>query len=255
MRVDAATVATFHSPDPLGSAGLVTLGEDAAHHMRVRRLDVGDAVALRDGVGGAGQGRLVRLAKSHAVVEIGSLTMVDAPRAVHLLVPVADRDRMLWLAEKATELGVASWRPVSWRRSRSVGPRGEGAGFQQKVRARMIGALLQSESAWLPEIHPDATPDRALRALPAGERLVLDPDGDEIAHVDAGAAVVVVGPEGGFEPGELADLVGAGFRRVRLPGNILRFETAAIVGVAFVRAALDRAPAPPSAAADPRSAE
>jgi 16S rRNA (uracil1498-N3)-methyltransferase len=34
-----------------------------------------------------------------------------------LLAPVADRDRMLWLAEKTVELGLTSWRPVVWRRS------------------------------------------------------------------------------------------------------------------------------------------
>jgi 16S rRNA (uracil1498-N3)-methyltransferase len=149
---------------------------------------------------------------------------------------------MLWLAEKATELGVASWRPVLWRRSRSVGPRGEGAGFQAKARARMVAALVQSEGGWLPELHPDAPLDRALRALPEGERVVLDPDGvplDEMAP--ALPVCVAVGPEGGIEPRELAELEAAGFRRARLPGNILRFETAAIVGVALVRASVDRA--------------
>jgi 16S rRNA (uracil1498-N3)-methyltransferase len=240
MRVASPTVATFHSPDALTAGALVTLGEDAAHHMRVRRLDVGDEVELRDGVGGAGRGRLVRLAKSHAVVELASVDAVAPPPAVHLLVPVADRDRMLWLAEKAMELGIASWRPVLWRRSKSVGPRGEGAGFHQKIRARMVAALVQSEGAWLPEIHPDATPDRALLALPAGDRLLLDPDGEPLAgRALGGAAVVAVGPEGGFEPAEVALLEDTGFRRARVPGNILRFETAAIVGIALARAALD----------------
>jgi 16S rRNA (uracil1498-N3)-methyltransferase len=54
-----------------------------------------------------------------------------------------------------------------------------------------------------------------------------------------GAAVVAVGPEGGFEPAEVALLEQTGFRRARVPGNILRFETAAIVGIALARAALD----------------
>jgi 16S rRNA (uracil1498-N3)-methyltransferase len=237
------TVATFFAPDALVAGALVTLGEDAAHHMRVRRLEAGDALALRDGSGGTAAGRLVRLAKSHAVVELGEVARVGPPPAVHLLPPVADRERMLWLAEKATELGVASWRPVLWRRSRSVGPRGEGAGFQAKVRARMTSALVQSEGAWLPEIHPDAPLDRALRALPdEGARLVLDVDGEPLDELAPAAPVVLaVGPEGGMEPRELADLEAAGFRRARLPGNILRFETAAIVGVALARAAADRA--------------
>jgi 16S rRNA (uracil1498-N3)-methyltransferase len=129
---------------------------------------------------------------------------------------------------------------VVWRRSKSVGARGEGAGVQQKIRARMIAALVLSGGAWLPEIHPDATPERALLALPAGDRLLLDPDGPPLGAEPLGAsAVVAVGPEGGFEPAEVALLEETGFRRARLPGNILRFETAAIVGIALTRAALD----------------
>jgi 16S rRNA (uracil1498-N3)-methyltransferase len=249
-RAAAPTVATFFSPDGLAPGALVTLGEESAHHMRVRRMDVGDAVELRDGTGGTARGRLVRLAKSHAVVELAAVASAARPPAVHLLVPVADRDRMLWLAEKATELAVASWRPVIWRRSRSVGPRGEGAGFQAKVRARMVSALVQSEGAWLPEIHPDATLDRALRALPNGSRVVLEPDGPPLAALDVSAPVAIaVGPEGGFEPAELAALDEAGFRRACVPGNILRFETAAIVGVALARARVDAAS--PSATATP----
>lgn len=241
-RTGARTVATFFAPDALVAGALATLGEDAAHHMRVRRLDAGETIALRDGVGGIASARLVRLAKSHAVVELGEVSRTQPSPAVHLLPPVADRERMLWLAEKATELGVASWRPVLWRRSRSVGPRGEGAGFQAKVRARMIAALVQSEGAWLPEIHPDALLDRAVRALPDGTRLVLDPDGEPMDALAPSVPIcVAVGPEGGIEPAERAELEAVGFHRVRLPGNILRFETAAIVGAALARALTDRA--------------
>ena len=245
-RVAAATVATFVTDQPLAVGAPVVLQEDAAHHMRVRRLEPGEPVALRDGTGHSGDGRLVRLAKSQAIVEL--LTVVDhpPPPPVHLLVPVADRDRMLWLAEKAVELGIASWSPVFYRRSRSVGSRGEGAAFEQKVRARMRSALAQSEAAWLPTLHADATLDSALTAAPIGARLVGDPDGGAAldAPVPPGEAVTVaVGPEGGFEPEELETLRTGGFRPVALPGNILRFETAAVLAVAFARALHERASA------------
>src|SRR5205085_571528 len=138
-----------------------------------------------------------------------------------------------------------------WRRSRSVGPRGEGAGFQGKVRLRMIGALTQSGGAWLPELHPDATVDRAAAAAPEGTRLVLDPAGEPLLDLPmAGPVSVAVGPEGGLEPAELAQLEQAGFRRARLAANILRFETAGVVGLALVRARLD-AGAPPAPFAPP----
>ena len=242
-RTERATVATFFAPEPLTAGGLVALGEEAAHHMRVRRLDAGREVSLRDGAGRHADGRIVRIAKSHAVVELADVREEPALPAVHLLVPVADRDRMLWLAEKSVELAAASWRPVLWRRSRSVGSRGEGVGFQSKVRARMTAALTQSEAAWLPDVHPDAPLDRALAAAPMGSRVLLDPEAPPlIAHALAAPVTLAVGPEGGVERDEREALEQAGFVAASIPGNILRFETAGIAALAIVRALLARGP-------------
>lgn len=239
-RADQATVATlFADGEPLEAGGSVTLGEDVAHHLRVRRLDVGAPVGLLDGAGRRGVGTLLKLAKSQAVMSVERVEDVAALPPVHLLVPVADRERMLWLAEKAAELGATSWRPVLWKRSRSVSPRGEGAAFQAKVRQRMIQALTQSENPWTPTLFPDATPAAAAAAAPPGPRLVLDVDGEPIAGVAlSGPVSVAVGPEGGLERSELDALVAAGFRRVALAGHVLRFETAAVAALAVVRAAL-----------------
>jgi 16S rRNA (uracil1498-N3)-methyltransferase len=239
-RTDQPTVATlFADGELLEAGGSVTLGEDVAHHLRVRRLDVGAAVGLLDGAGRRASGTLVKLAKSQAVLSVERVEELDALPPVHLLVPVADRERMLWLAEKAAELGATSWRPVLWKRSRSVSPRGEGAGFQAKVRQRMIQAVTQSENPWTPTLFPDATPAAAAAATPTGTRLVLDVDGESIGRVDLrGPVSVAVGPEGGLERSELEALEQSGFRRVALAGHILRFETAAVAALAVVRAQL-----------------
>lgn len=239
-RGDPSGVAVFVTDDvPLLGATSV-LGEDAAHHMRVRRLDVGTVVGLRDGAGHVAMGTLVRLSKQAAHVEVTAVSVVPPPRAVHLLVPVADRDRMLWLAEKAAELACTSWRPVLWRRSRSVSPRGEGVTFLAKVQARMRSALGQSQGAWLPQVFPEAIPDRACLAAPEGTRLVLDAGGVPMVGAGApafdGPVTIAVGPEGGFEPEERDALIAAGFQPVSLGGTILRFETAAVVALGIVRA-------------------
>ena len=182
-RGDPHGVATFFSPDTLQSGATQLLGEDVARHMRVRRLDVGAPVQLVDGVGGRALATLRRLAKASASVEVGDVDSVDPLPAVHLLVPIADRDRMMWLAEKATELGATSWRPVLWKRSRSVQPRGEGPTFTRKVATRMEAALEQSRGTWLPIAYPDALPERAIAATPDGLRLLLDVQGVPIARL------------------------------------------------------------------------
>jgi len=235
-RVDRPQLAVFAAPAPLVAGASVTLGEDVAHHMRVRRTEPGERVRLVDGEGVIAEGTLVRLARAAAIVDVLEATSMPAPAPIHLLVPVADRDRMLWLAEKAAELGLTSWRPVHWRRSRSVSPRGEGPGFQQKVHARMLSALAQSEGAWLPTLYPDATPERAVAATPDGTRLVLDPDGVPLAGlVDASPLTIALGPEGGFDRDERDRLVAAGFVPAAIGGNILRFETAGVAALAVAR--------------------
>ena len=186
---------------------------------------------------------------------VGATCVLDEQAARHMrvlrldpgaLVPVADRDRMLWLAEKACELGCTSWRPVLWRRSRSVSPRGEGVAFQHKVMARMHSALAQSEGAWLPQVFPEAPLDRALLAAPPGDRVVLDPTGSPMIGEAAGPLseplVLAIGPEGGIEADELEALLGSGFRPVRLGPTILRFETAAVAALAIARTALGTHP-------------
>jgi 16S rRNA (uracil1498-N3)-methyltransferase len=247
---------TFVTTEPFASGQTVTLGEDEAHHIRVLRLEVGQQVGLLDGRGMRGRGALVRVAKRHAAVSVETTASVEPPPSVHLILPVADRDRMLWLAEKSTELAATSWRPVSFKRSKSVNPRGEGPTFAQKVAARMAGALGQSHGAWLPGGYPHATVERAIAATPDGPKLVLDMAGEPIGLLVADAMAnarehgagflkpitIVIGPEGGMEPAELELFKTAGFRAVSLGHTVLRFETAAVAALAVVRSALATLP-------------
>lgn len=238
-------VTTFFAPETPVAGSPLTLGADVAHHVRVRRLDTGAPVRLTDGAGTVADGTLVRIARQSVVVDVTQVSLVDPPAPVHLVVPVADRDRMLWLAEKATELGLTSWRPLLWRRSRSVSPRGEGSMFQAKVRARMIAALEQSGGAWLPALYPDATVERAIASTPPDRRLLLDPEGEPMLDTPFdGTITIAVGPEGGVEQDERDSLVEAGWTPVSLGDNVLRFETAGVAALAIARAALSRAPKP-----------
>lgn len=231
---------TFFAAEQIVVGGTVSLDEDAAHHARVRRLDVGHKLRLLDGSGTIARGTLVRLAKGHMHVQVESAETVEPLAEIHLLVPVAERDRMLWLAEKCAELGAASWRPVIWRRSKSVSPRGEGMTFQAKVRARMIGALEQSGSAWLPTIYPEATLERAIAAAPRGAHCVLDAAGDSMPATEMIAPLcIAVGPEGGIDAAERDTLVSAGWLPVAIGRSTLRFETAGVAALAIARAALD----------------
>lgn len=236
-RDDRSPVATFYATEPLLGGAAVELSEAAAHHARVKRLAVGDVVRLTDGRGCVAIGDLASLDKRRATVVIGAARRSASPPAIHLCVPIGDRDRMLLLAEKATELGVSSWQAVRFRRSSSVSPRGEGDGFGAKVDARMISALEQSGGAWLPRRLVDCAID-GIDVPELALRLLLDHDGPPLLRVGDGAGpiVLVFGPEGGIEPEERALLEANGWQRAGLGANTLRFETAGIAAVAVLRA-------------------
>ena len=237
-RTDRPPVATFFAAGDWGAE--VELGEAAAHHAGVKRLQPGDAVRLSSGDGRRAAGTVSELGKRRLAVAIDPASLATVPRLPHveLWAPVSDRERMLMLAEKAVELGASAWRPVAYRRSRSVSPRGEGDAFRQKVRVRMIGALEQCGAAWLPALHPETTLEGALLTADGVSGIVLDASSHAlvVSRESLRAPVAIaLGPEGGFESDELAAFLAAGWRAASIGANVLRFETAGIAALAIVR--------------------
>jgi 16S rRNA (uracil1498-N3)-methyltransferase len=236
-----AVVATFYAPGAWPDR--VPLDESAAHHAMVKRMAVGDQVRLTSGDGRRVHGTIALLGKGRLEVDCDheSLELVTAPPHVMLWAPVGDRDRMLLLAEKAVELGASSWRSIVYRRSRNVTPRGEGEAFGEKLRRRMIGALEQSGSAWLPTIEPETDALVAISSGVHGHAMLLDELGAPVVDVLVAQhppLVIACGPEGGLEPAERSAFAEAGWRAASLGPNVLRFETAGIAGLALARALL-----------------
>lgn len=225
-------------PGPFTVGETVTVSDAATHHLRVRRAIVGNAMSLYDGDGTIAEGQLTALSTHRGEIVITSVRQAARPPAVHLLAPIADRERMLWLAEKATELGVTSWRAVRWRRSRSVSPRGEGPSFVAKVHARMCAAAEQSGNPWLPTIEPDVDPAEAAAHAP-GARYLLTSGAPPISGPLAAPVTLALGPEGGIEPDEAALFERSGFLPVSVGAHTLRFETAGVIAVGLVRAMLE----------------
>jgi 16S rRNA (uracil1498-N3)-methyltransferase len=196
-------------------------------------------VRLSDGAGKVAHGTIVSLSRDALVVQVDEVVGVPPPPPIHLRAPVADRDRMLWLAEKAAELGVSSWQAVRFLRSASVSPRGEGPAFAAKIRARMIAAVEQSGGAWLPAILPDAAPEE-LVVGPDELPVLLDSRGlplSSVLRLPARATpVILLGPEGGLDKSESQRLQAGGWRLASLAATTLRFETAGIAAVAVCRA-------------------
>ncbi len=237
-RSDLSSVASFFWAQNVSAGSTVDLAGDALQHALVRRLLAGERVRLVSGLGTVAHGLVSATAKRAVSVDITAVDEVSRPPALEMLVPVADRDRMLWAAEKCVELQVTAWRPVMYQRSHSVSPRGEGEKFRGKLLSRMCSALEQCGGAWLPQVHPEMDLPAALGATADHEtRLLLDAPGAPLSSIaSAGTLTLAVGPEGGFEGDERQLMLEGGWRMASLGGTTLRFETAIISAAAVVRA-------------------
>ena len=237
-RRDRAMITLFETGHEFVRGRTVTLSEEHVRHVRARRAVNGDAARLVDGRGHIAVGRIAASDKRSVSVAIEEVKVVPKPAALEVLVPVADRDRMLMAAEKCAELQITGWRPVYFARSRSVSPRGEGPKFHEKVVARMRAALEQSGGAWLPEVHAEVEGVDALKAASdQWMRVFLDAGGQPLpAGVASVPAIVAVGPEGGWETHEIALARDTGWRLTSLSLSTLRFETAIIAAAAVIRA-------------------
>ena len=161
-------------------------------------------LAHADGRGTIAHAKLEHLTRHQTVASVHEEKTIPPPPHVRLFVPVADRERMLWLAEKCAEIGVAAWQPVAFRRSASVAPRGQGEAFVRKARARMIAAIEQSGGAWLPELCPELPLSDALVRADnvAADRVLLERGAQALIERKYRAADAMVGPEGGLEEDE-----------------------------------------------------
>jgi 16S rRNA (uracil1498-N3)-methyltransferase len=214
-------------------AGLL---DGEAHHLRVRRVEAGESVEVRDGDGLTGLGRLVRVGKSWEV-EVVSAERAVPGVALTLAVGAGDRDRFAWVVEKATELGVAAVIPLETERTSGVASRLR-AQHLERLRRHALEAVKQSGAAWATRVEEPVSLAMLAERPMAGKGWVADAGGPPVpAVLGETPLTIVIGPEGGLTGLELERLRGAGYRPVSLGPNTLRFETAAIAAAAAAVAA------------------
>ena len=228
----------FFCPAPLVTGLALSLPAGAARHVQVLRLQPGDVITLFNGEGGEFDATVTRMGRSDVEVEVGVHRAVEreASRAVHLLAGITANERMDWLVEKATELGVASITPLVAERS-VLKLKGERA--DKKLahwQGVAVAAAEQCGRNRVPLIHPAVSLKEWLAHAAPGERWVLSlSDGTQPLSQLAGSAPVTVlsGPEGGLSPAEEAAALSAGFLPVTLGPRVLRAETAPLAVLAI----------------------
>jgi 16S rRNA (uracil1498-N3)-methyltransferase len=229
----------------VGSVVEVT-GDEAHHAVAVRRLREGEQVVLTDGLGTSVTGSVGSTGKRVFGVVVESLARVERPApAITVVQALPKGERGELAVEVLTEVGVD--RIVPWAASRSVAVwKGERAAKSHaRWQATAREAAKQSRRSWLPTVTSLAsTADVAGLVAEADLAVVLHEDATAplagLTVPASGRIVVVVGPEGGIAPDELAAFADAGAVAVRLGAEVLRTSTAGVVAVAALLARTDR---------------
>jgi 16S rRNA (uracil1498-N3)-methyltransferase len=231
----------FYCPTPLSSGLQLDLPSGAARHVQVLRMQPQMTITLFDGQGGEYEATIERMGKSSVTVQVTAHHPIEreAPLAVHLALGVPANERMDWLVEKATELGVDSVQPLMTERGvlRLVGERAEKK--QAHWQAIAHAACEQSGRNRVPHIHAIKTLSEYLLAQKSAEtdstiRIILSLSPGSAALVQAipdkgcEAVFVLSGAEGGLSPSEESKALATGYQPVTLGNRVLRAETAAI---------------------------
>jgi 16S rRNA (uracil1498-N3)-methyltransferase len=220
---------------PLAQGTALTLDGAAANYLgNVLRLGAGAQVKLFDDRTGEWLAEISEAGKRRLTLEIGQcLREREAVPDLWLLFAPIKRGRIDWLVEKATELGVARLVPVLTRRT--VVERLN----LDRLRAHIVEAAEQCERTALTELAEPQKLGALLASWPAERNLYFaDEAGGEALTAQAGAAAILIGPEGGFtdeERGAVRALPQA--RPISLGPRILRADTAALTAVALWMAA------------------
>ena len=233
----------LHVEAPLAVGARVALPEAAAGHLlRVLRAQVGDGCVLFNGDGNDYDARIATIGKRDAGVDILAARAAgnESPLRIVLLQALARGEKMDWILQKATELGVAAIVPVASERSevRLDGERAEKrAAHWRNV---VVSACEQSGRATIPGVAAPIPLAHAMAALPAGAlRLLLDPQaaqGMPAQDIPPPGIVLAIGPEGGWSDRDLDTLRANGFGGLRLGPRVLRTETAGIAAIAALQA-------------------
>jgi 16S rRNA (uracil1498-N3)-methyltransferase len=220
----------------------LTVDGSAGNHIaRVLRLRTGDALTLFNGQGGEYAGSIEEIRRDTVVVSVLDRREVDreSPCRLTLVQGISRGERMDWVVQKATELGV--WRIAPIFTERSVVHLDERQAFRkvQHWRSIAIAACEQSGRNRLPEItQPVGLYELLESRTSRGTALLLSPGAPlRIADIANAAedTTVLIGPEGGLADVEQEAALKSGFTPVRLGPRVLRTETAAVCALTLLQ--------------------
>jgi len=231
-------MARFYVPQPRVEQGTLKVeGEEAKHIRKVFRLKEGDEITVFDGLGKEFQGTIVEEKLSSVVIRIENVysSKKDSPLEVTLAQSLLKGEKMDYLVQKATELGIKDIIPLLSSRSVPLLEKSKRLERHRRWERIAVEASKQCGRGVVPKIESVQDYSEMLRTAPSNAlRLILwEKEGMRLKEIlnrskERKKIFFVIGPEGGFSQGEIEEGKGAGFIPVTLGKRILRAETASL---------------------------
>jgi 16S rRNA (uracil1498-N3)-methyltransferase len=229
---------------PLHLTQRVQLSSNRAHYVaNVLRLSPGRPLVVFNGQGGEYSGTLVIASRKSAVVEVDGFDPVEreSPLDLELAIGLSRGDKMDWIVQKATELGVTRISPLNTERSEVKLKHDRMEKKMDHWRQVIISACEQSQRNRLPTLSALRDFGSLLSECSAERRLILHPGCQGLplaSNVRPRNVTILIGPEGGFSEDEVETALAHGFTGWQLGSRILRTETAPVAAIAILQSQL-----------------
>ncbi|MCE3282268.1 MAG: ribosomal small subunit methyltransferase [Chitinophagaceae bacterium] len=223
----------FYEP-ALDASPVRTLGEETSKHcVKVLRMKDGEQLRLTDGLGTIATATILSADKRSTEVRIESRELLPVRgRNAHIGISLLkNNNRFEWFLEKSAEIGVRAITPLLCHRTERQHFR------HDRMNNILVAAMLQSQQAWLPELHEPVDIAEFIRGA-GTQRFIAHCDAQEKKalkqHTLSGDVLMLVGPEGDFTTEEISQALAHEFQPVSLGETRLRAETAGVVAATLL---------------------
>jgi 16S rRNA (uracil1498-N3)-methyltransferase len=221
----------FISPDTIKDDE-VTLRGDTLHHIKhVLRKNSGDMIFLTDGKGTRFSAEITQSSKSNIHARITHTVHIERMNLINIelaFVPLKGHKND-FIIEKGTELGITKFRPFISRFSVVTHLSSKKLNRFKKI---ALSAMLQSQQYYMPDVVVTRNLHDLIKTFKHFDLVVVaDRGGTQAVPINAQSILFIVGPEGGFDQGEIAHMKNGGATMLSCGSHRLRSETAALCGI------------------------
>lgn len=220
---------------------------ETSHHLaRVLRVKPNQSIEIFDGKGRLFDAQITNLGKQVSIQLFSEKksSVTESACQIQLMLSVGKGEKMDWILQKATELGVHSITPILSARCEVRLDKDRWQKKMERWREIIINACEQCGRNTLPVIHEIQSLSTGLQSCEFRLKLLLHPDkankslSGVLEDNNLNQVTLLIGPEGGFDDDEVALAKAHAFVCVSLGPRILRMETAAIASIAILQAFL-----------------